>query len=247
MYMGGIGTSTESDIVRELQGARILVTGLSATTGVDIVRAFARMKSKLIIHTSDLSPEVTEVIALVSQSASEIKLYTDSIKEADAAVRFAQVAAQAYGGLDAVINLGTISVDEIAGIEGEDDVERLVADKLTPLAYLTAVTANRMRLVMSEGHILNVLEMTQTGGSRAAAVATYARAAIASMTQVDAHKWADQGIRINGIGPSAMAAATDPSATRIASEPDIAALAIYLTSRKGAALSGHIFDCEATA
>ena len=85
MYMGRVGSSSESEIVRELHGARVVLTGLSATSGVDVVRAFADIKARLVIHTTDLSPEVTALIALVSQTASEIKLYTDPLADADAA------------------------------------------------------------------------------------------------------------------------------------------------------------------
>lgn len=247
MYMVGIGTSTESDIVRELQGARILITGLTASTGVDIARGFARLGSRLVIHASELSPEITEVVAVVSQSAREIKLYTDSIREADAAVCFAQRAAQAFGGLDAVINLSSISKSEIEGVASEAEVERLVSAKLTPLAHLTAVTANRMALVLSEGHILNVVEMDLPQSARTAAVAAFARTALASMTKAEAHRWAQKGIRINAVGPDAVSAPKVQSGMHMTNEPDIAALAIYLTSRKGAALSGHMFDTESVA
>jgi 3-oxoacyl-[acyl-carrier protein] reductase len=80
--MGRIGSSPENEIVRELHGARVVLTGLSATSGVDVVRAFADIKARLVVHTTDLSPEVTALIALVSQTASEIKLYTDPMNDA---------------------------------------------------------------------------------------------------------------------------------------------------------------------
>lgn len=134
MYMGRVGSSSESEIVRELHGARVVLTGLSATSGVDVVRAFADIKARLVIHTTDLSPEVTALIALVSQTASEIKLYTDPLADADAAVRFAQGAAKAYGGLDAVINLASISAADMTGIASEDSVSSgvLEADATRP-------------------------------------------------------------------------------------------------------------------
>ena len=35
MFMGVIGTSPESDVLRELEGRRVLVTGLTASLGFD--------------------------------------------------------------------------------------------------------------------------------------------------------------------------------------------------------------------
>ncbi len=247
MYMSRIGTSPESAIVRELHGARILLTGLSATCGVDVARAFADLRARLIVHTTDLSPEVTELIALLSQNATEIRLYTDPIHIADAAVRFAQIAAQAFGGLDAVINLTTVSREEIAAVASQSSIENLIYAKLTPLAHLTGVTANRMRLVASEGLILNVLSMPHPQTAREMAIASVARTALAAMTKTEAHAWAGQGVRINAIGPRVMTAAADRISACLSNEPDIAALAIYLASKRGRSLSGHIFDADGAA
>lgn len=247
MYMGRVGASPESEIVRELSGARVLLTGLSASSGVDIARAFADIKTRLVVHTTDLSPEVTALVALLSQSASEIKLFTDPIAQADAAVRFAQVASQAYGGFDAVINLAEISGREMTGIATERGVEDLISAKLSPLAYLTGVTANRMRVVLSEGMILNVLTMPQVTTGREKAIASYARTAIAAMTKSEAHTWAGQGIRINAVGPRVMSDGLSSDGACLTNEPDIAALAIYLASRRGRGLSGHVFDCDGVA
>jgi 3-oxoacyl-[acyl-carrier protein] reductase len=247
MYMGRIGTSAENEIVHELQGARVLLTGLTASAGVDVARAFADLKSRLIVHTNDLSPEVTEVVALLSQSAREIKLYTNSIADADAAVLFAQSAAQAYGGLDAVINLSRISSAEVRFVETEADAEKLIADKLTPLAHLTDVAGNRMRVVLSEGVILNVLQMEPPVTRRDSAVASLMRTALAAMTKTEAHRWAEHGIRVNAIAPHVVAGEEGLTSANISSEPNMAALAVFLTSRYGAELSGHMFDCDGVA
>jgi 3-oxoacyl-[acyl-carrier protein] reductase len=176
-------------------------------------------------------------------------LYTDPILDADAAVRFAQTAAQAYGGLDAVINLATISSADMAGITSERGVENLISQTLTPLAHLTGVTANRMRVVLSEGLILNVLTMPTLRDGREAAIASYARTALAAMTKSEAHSWAGHGIRINAVGPRVVSGGIgrDAEGVCITNEPDIAALAIYLASRRGKSLSGHIFDCDGVA
>ena len=99
MYMGVVGKSPEGEILRELAGSRVLVTGLSRDTGVDVARAFADVGCRLVVQTSDLTPDMTALVALLSQTAAEMKLYTDPIARADAAVRFAQNAQQAFGGL----------------------------------------------------------------------------------------------------------------------------------------------------
>ena len=242
MYMGVIGKSPEIEILRELRGARILITGLSAVAGVDVARAFAEINTRLIVHTTDMQPEITALVALLSQSAAEMKLYTDPIARPDDAIRLAQNAQQAYGGLDAVINLQSISRAEMQDIETQQQVEALIAAKLTPLTHITHVAANRMRVVLSEGSVLNVLTAPKPQNAREAAIAGIARTALAAMTRGEAGQWADQAVRINGVGPRSISA---PAAgASLANEPDLAALALFLASRRGKTLSGHIFDAE---
>lgn len=242
MYMGVAGKSPEGEILRELAGARVLVTGLSGAGGVDIARALADIRARLIIQTDDLTPDMTALVALLSQSAMEMKLYTDRVSSSHAATRFAQHAQTAFGGLDCVVNIQTISHADMRGLSSESDIEQLVAAKLTPLTHITRVCANRMRVILCEGSILNIVMMPQAGDAREAAIAGYVRTALAAMTRGEAGQWADQAVRINAIGPRTMA--TAGSGATLQSEPDIAALALYLASRRGKTLSGHIFDTD---
>ena len=132
MYMGVIGNSPEGEILRELAGTRVLVTGLTRDIGVDVARAFADVRCRLVVQTNDLTPDMTALVALLSQSAAELKLYTDPIRSADPAIRFAQGCQQAFGGLDTVVNLQTITREEMRLVASEADVERLITAKLTP-------------------------------------------------------------------------------------------------------------------
>jgi 3-oxoacyl-[acyl-carrier protein] reductase len=244
MYMGRVGTSAEGGVSGELAQARILVTGLTAIAGVDVARSFAELKARLVVHTTDLSPELIELVAVLSQSASEIRLHTHDISTANAAAVFAQTSAQAYGGLDAAINLAAISRAEIEAIRRDGDLEALVAAKLAPLAQLTRVIANRMSVVLSEGLVLNVFKMPQPQSRREEAVATFARTALAALTVKEAEAWARQGIRVNAVGPRVFQEDDQAAGACLTNEPDIATLALYLASRKGRSLSGHVFDAD---
>ena len=241
MYMDRVGTSVEDDVSSELSRARILITGLTANSGVDVARSFADLNVRLVAHTTELSSELVELFAFLSQSASEIRLHTLDISSANAAARFAQTSAQAFGGLDAAINLTSISDDEIASIHADGDLDALIESKLAPLAQLTRVIANRMCVVMSEGLVLNVVSMPEPRDRRTAAVAAFARTALAAMIAREARSWSDKGIRINGVGPRAYFDGSR-SGAYLANEPDIATLALHLASRRGRSLSGHVFD-----
>lgn len=247
MYMDRVSTSADGYVASEFAQARILITGLTATAGVDVARAFADVEARVIVHTSDLSPELIELVAVLTQSASEIRLHTNDISTANAAAAFAQTSAQAFGGLDAAINVASVSRAELEAVARDGNLDAFVLNKLASLSQLTRVIANRMSLVLSEGLILNVLEMPHPRNRREAAIAGYIRTALAAMTMSEAQTWAAKGIRINAVGPCAIDDDELNAGAVITNEPDIGALALYLASRKGQSLSGHVFDADGVA
>ncbi len=166
------------------------------------------------------------------------------MRDNDAAVRFAQTASQTFGGLDAVINLIPITAADLENRSSLEEVEDLVSRKLAVPLLVSRIVANRMRLLLNEGLVLNVMTMPTPRNAGEAALAGVARSALAAMTRGEAATWAPHGIRVNAIGPRAT---TPEAGACLASEPDIAALALYLASKRGRTLSGHIFDAAGVA
>lgn len=247
MLMSVVSPADVAAVYPELAGARVLVTGLTPSAGVDLARAFADHKALLVLQTPAETPEVTELVAFLAQSASEIRLYTDPLDNAEAAFTFAKTAAAAFGGLEAVINIVTLERHDFADLANAEDVERFIAAKLRPALEMTRVAANRMRLTLGSGLILNVVTAPSDLSAGEAALAGMVRAALAAMTRTEAEAWASQAIRINAIGPRARLPGDLPSGACLTSEPDLAALALHLASKKGRALTGLVFDAEGVA
>ncbi len=247
MLMSVVSHDDVAAVYPELAGARVLVTGLTAAAGVDLARAFADHKARLVLQTPDETPEITELAALLAQTASEIKLFVEPLGSGDGAVTFARTAAQAYGGLDAAINIVTISASDITGLATTADIEALVSAKLGPALEMTRVIANRMRLTLGTGLILNVIVAPAARNGAEAALIGVLRATLAAMTRTEAQTWAEQAIRINAIAPRVALPGERPSGACLTSEPDIAALALHLASKKGRQLTGHVFDAEGVA
>jgi NAD(P)-dependent dehydrogenase (short-subunit alcohol dehydrogenase family) len=244
MLMTVIGRDPSASNYGELAGIRVLITGLSSTCGVDVARAFADHRGRLVLHMPQCTPENDALAAVLAETASEIALYTDTCNDGATAVRFAQTAAQTYGGLDAVINMIPVSVGDLEDPANLEDVDGFIERKLTLPVHITRVIANRMRLTLTEGLILNVMTMPGLGSPLEAALAGVARTALAAATRAEAEKWAPHGIRVNAIGPRATMMEDDAC---LASEPDIAAMALYLASRRGRSLTGQIFDAAGVA
>ena len=243
MFMSVLDNGLTSARYGELAGHRVMITGLTPVLGVDIARAFADHKTRLVLQTglAASDPETTALIAVLAETAHEIKLFDDPITTAPGAQRFAQTATRTYGSVDAVINLVHIVPAELGGLQSPDDIEGFIAGKLRPALVITQTAANRMRLSLTEGLILNIVLMPEPVAGGSAVIAAMLRAALAAMTRTEAQAWAGNGIRINAIGPRAVLPGDKPAAA-LASEPEMAAVALYLASKRARGLSGHIFD-----
>lgn len=239
MLMSVIGKNPSASSYGELAGVRVLITGLSPDCGVDVARAFAEHRGRLVLHANAPAPENDVATALLAESASQIEHFTGAYTDPESAIRFAQSAAQTFGGLDAVINLIPVSAADLQNRRSLGEVEDLIAQKLSLPLHISRVVANRMRVLMIEGLVLNVLTMPVPQSAGDAMLAGVARSALAAMTRGEAELQGAHGIRVNGIGPRA--AMVDDGAC-LASEADIAAIALYLASKCGRTLSGHIFD-----
>lgn len=244
MFVSVIKPQDQTEIHPDVLGARVLITGLSHTAGVDVARAFAEHKTRLVIQSADTSPEFAALIPVLAHDAQDMQLYNDTISSSEGAVRLAQTASEVLGGIDVVINLVSVSRDDLVGRESLDAIEDLASEKLLTPTLITQVIANRMRLTWSEGLILNVIHMPSPETAEEAAIAGILRAAITAITQDEAKKWADDAIRINAVGPRAVLR-TPTDGACLAGDPEIAALSLYLASKYGRKMTGHIFDAEA--
>jgi 3-oxoacyl-[acyl-carrier protein] reductase len=246
MYMSVIARESGTEAYAELAGARVVITGLSTTLGVDLARGFADRKARLVIQSAERSPEMVELTALLAASASDLALIDIPFNVDLTPTRFAQRAAKDLGGIDTVINLVAVTQTELDAVETLEEIEDFIVAKLGPVREITEVTANRMALTWSEGSILNAVAAPAPQTARDAAILGMLRQALAAMTSDLARRWSGDVVRINAAGPKATTL-DNLSGACLTSEPDIAALSLYLASRKGRTLTGHVFDAEGVA
>jgi 3-oxoacyl-[acyl-carrier protein] reductase len=224
----------------ELAGKRVLVTGLSSRCGVDVARAFADHKVRLILQFAETSDEAHAIAEIAAPFALDIRAFGPVAPEAREVAQFARSVMQAFGGLDAVINLVTLAPADV-GTASLDEIERRVVERLLLPCLIAKIAANRMALSYIEGLILNVAMLTPPLHGPARAFACVAKTALAAMTRTLAQEWSDKAIRFNAITPET----ADPRAQpRLAGEPEVAELALYLASGRGQAFSGQVFEAE---
>jgi len=225
----------------ELAGKRVLITGLTSRCGVDIVRAFADHKTRLVLQFDETSAETQAITEIAAPAALDIRAFGPVDRSQDDVVQFARAAVQAFGGLDAVINLVPLSLPHLDASATAADIERIVGARLLLPHLIAKIAANRMGLVWTEGLILNVATLPRLAEGPLRAFACVIKAALTALTRAQAEEWAPQGIRCNAIAPQTALVPGEPC---LDGEPDIAALALYLASGRGKGLSGHVFEAE---
>ena len=225
----------------ELAGKRVLITGVTSCIGVDLVRAFADHKARLVLQFAEQTESMDAVAEIASRSALEIASYGPVASTPDDAVTFARTAVQTFGGLDVVINLVPLQAPIIDAASDIDDIEKLVAARLTLPLLLSKIAANRMAMMMTEGLILNVATVPAGGKSAKWAFASVMKAALSGVTRSQAEEWSPKGIRFNAIAPQTSSVPMDPG---LAGEANVALLALYLASPSGRQLSGHVFEAD---
>jgi NAD(P)-dependent dehydrogenase (short-subunit alcohol dehydrogenase family) len=245
MLMSGIARGCECVALPELAGSRVLITGLTSTCGFDVARAFADSGARIVLQSPEDSQEMVELAAVLAESSSDIRMFNDPLAgEADAA-RLVQSAIKEFGGIDCVVNIAAIDGVAAGRLETGEDMEATVARALCVPLHVTEVAANRMRLVWTEGSVLNIVRIHDAPGGRAMMLGDMLRALLGDLTRGLATRWSEHGIRINGIAaPTSVATISGETA---ASETDLAAVAVQLASGKARSVSGHVLDAAGAA
>jgi NAD(P)-dependent dehydrogenase (short-subunit alcohol dehydrogenase family) len=241
MLMSTIEGAFSAPSYQELAGARVLVTGVTSGCGVDIVRAFADHRARLVLQFDEQSEPAQVIAELAAPAALDIKVLGPVATEVEAVTQLARQVVQAYGGLDVVVNLVPLSLARLDPSATTADIERMVAGRLLLPYMLSKIAANRMATFMTEGLILNVAMLTGPVKGPAQAFASVVKTAMTAITRAQAEEWAGRGIRFNAIAPPT---AQIPASPSLAGEAQVAALALYLASGRGKALSGQVFEAE---
>ena len=130
MLMSVIEGARSAPTYPELAGKRVLITGVSSACGVDVARAFAEHRARLILQFAEESEAMQGVAEMVAPDALDVEVYGPVGSDSDGIVQFSRTVAQSFGRLDVVINLVPLDADRLDPAADAATVERLVAERL---------------------------------------------------------------------------------------------------------------------
>lgn len=176
-----------------LSGKTAVITGGSTGIGKAIARRFLEEGAEVVIaNRSRETGERTAEELGCSFHACDVSSY-DEVEE------LVEVAVDAHGGLDVLVNNAGIGVQGTVEETSLEEWERLLRINLNGVVYATRAALPHLR--EREGCILNVASVYGlVGGPGVAAYAT-AKGALVNFTRTTAIDYAAAGVRVNSLCP----------------------------------------------
>ncbi len=234
-----------------------LVTGAGSGIGRAIAELYASQGAKLVV--SDINAEGGEetVSAIKTKGGEAVFVKADSSK-ADENKLLVEQAVEQFGALHIVVNNAGIGGPlEKTGeypIEGWDKV---IAINLSGVFYGLRYQIPAL-LASGGGSIVNVASILAKVGTRGSPAYVAAKHGVIGLTEAAALEYADQGVRINSIGPGYISTplldALDEKTMkalvglhpmgRLGSAEEVAELALWLNSDKASFVTGSYYNVD---
>ena len=239
-----------------LDGESAFITG--AGSGIGRVAALTLAEAGARVAVTDLDLASAESVAAeIRGSGGQAEASQLDVADAGAIVAAIARVADAFHGLDILINNVGVSVQVPAENFPTADWRRIVDTNLTG-TFIACREAGRVMLAGRGGRVINMASIMGLGGGGLYPSPAYAasKGAIVNLTRELAAEWAARGIRVNAIAPGLVVTpmteklrGNEPlskkilertPAGRFAQAEEMAGGILYLASRASSMVTGHI-------
>ena len=185
-----------------LDGKRALITGATKGIGADIAKAFASAGAQLVLSGRDDTDLAAAKTALQSEFGTEVRTAAVDLAQPDGPASLAQVAAEAFGGLDVLVNNAGISHPQPVLQTDPALFDNTIAVNLRAPALLASAVGAVMVEQGSGGSIVTVASAAALTPLPDHYAYCASKAGLVMATKVLARELGPYGIRANSVCPT---------------------------------------------
>jgi 3-oxoacyl-[acyl-carrier protein] reductase len=186
----------------EFEGRKVIVTGGSTGIGAAVARAFGACGAQVAVHCHESRTAASAVVdEIVKSGGHGLVVQADLSREGAAAALVAEVA-EAFGGLDLLVNNAGSILGRTPTLELRPEDYRKILDLNLTAAFMACQAAIAIFRSQGRGAIINTTSLAaRMGGGPGTVAYAAAKAGISTMTRGLAKEFAADGIRINAVAP----------------------------------------------
>lgn len=190
--------------MREMEGKVVLVTGAAQGIGEAIARRMAQAGAKVAL--SDIQEQAIHGTArhiaeqLQLTYGQDIRSSKVDVADSRSVAAWVQETVDRWQRIDVLVNNAGIQLNS-ASVDITDEQWRRVLGVDLDGVFFCCREAAKVMLPQKRGAIVNIASVAALFGMPRRLPYGVAKAGVSALTRVLAAEWADQGIRVNAIGP----------------------------------------------
>ena len=185
----------------KLTGRRAVITGGDSGIGRAVALAFAREGADVLIsYLAEEEDDAQETARLIREAGRTAVPVAGDIREESHCQRIVEIAVEALGGIDILVNNAAFQMYQPGGILdiSTEQFDRVLKTNLYAMFWLTKYAVPHME---SGSAIVNTASIQATSPSKELMDYAMTKAAIVNFTKSLSNELADRGIRVNAVAP----------------------------------------------
>jgi NAD(P)-dependent dehydrogenase (short-subunit alcohol dehydrogenase family) len=179
-----------------------IVTGASEGIGRDIALGLAKAGSDVVL-CSRRADKLREVKTLVESMGRRAEIFELDVQSVAQIAQLKTFCAETFGSVDILVNNAGYAVTKLATEITEEDWDAIVGTGLKGVFFCCQAIGSLMR-DQGYGKIINLSSTFSKSIVPGRSVYAATKAGVDHLTRALATEWAAQGIRVNGLAPTAV-------------------------------------------